>query len=69
MMTNMGKFDRVGRVVIAAALVFLALGTSAFGGGILFWIALIVAAIFAVTAVIGNCLFYRVVGLKTCRDC
>lgn len=69
MKTNMGKFDRGGRLVISAVLVFLALGTSVLGGGILFWIALIVAAVFTLTAFVGTCPLYRIVGLKTCRDC
>lgn len=65
---NMGKFDRTGRLVIAAILLFVALGTSALSG-ILFWIALAVAAIFTLTAIVGNCPLYKLVGLKTCRDC
>lgn len=69
MTRNMGKFDRVGRLVVAAALVALALGTSILGGGILVWLALIVAAVFTVTAFVGNCPLYSIVGLKTCRDC
>ena len=68
MTTNMGKFDRAGRLVIAAALVFLALGTTALGGA-LFWIALAVAGVFTLTAFVGNCPLYNLVGLKTCKDC
>ncbi|QFS84026.1 hypothetical protein FIU97_14825 [Roseivivax sp. THAF40] len=69
MMTNMGKLDRGARLVLAALLVVLALGTNVLGAGILFWGALIVAAVFTLTALIGNCPLYSVVGLKTCRDC
>ncbi|MFK7869842.1 MAG: DUF2892 domain-containing protein [Roseobacter sp.] len=69
MTTNMGKFDRAGRLAIAAVLVFLALGTSVLGGGLLVWLALIVAAVFTLTAFVGNCPLYSIVGLKTCRDC
>ena len=68
MLTNMGKLDRGGRLVIAAVLAYLALGTAALSG-VLFWIALAVAAVFTVTAFVGNCPLYSVVGLKTCRDC
>jgi hypothetical protein len=68
MITNMGKLDRGGRLVIAAILAYLALGSGALTG-ILFWIALAVAAIFTLTALVGNCPLYRIVGLKTCRDC
>ncbi len=69
MNTNMGKFDRAGRLVIAAVLAFIALGTSVLGGGLLFWLALGIAAIFTLTAFVGNCPLYSIVGLKTCRDC
>ncbi|WP_147124225.1 YgaP family membrane protein [Shimia ponticola] len=68
MMTNMGTIDRGGRLVIAAVLAFLALGTGALSG-VLFWIALVVAAVFTLTALVGNCPLYRIVGLKTCKDC
>lgn len=69
MTTNMGKTDRGLRLVIAAALLFLAFGTSVLGAGILFWLALVVAAVFTLTAFVGNCPLYSIVGLKTCKDC
>ena len=69
MTTNMGKFDRGGRLAIAAVLLILAFGTSALGAGILFWLALIVAGVFTLTAFVGNCPLYSIVGLKTCKEC
>lgn len=66
MTTNMGKFDRGGRLVIAVLLLALALGTNMLGG-VLFWIALVVAAVFTLTALVGNCPLYSVLGIKTCR--
>ena len=69
MTTNMGKIDRGLRLVIAAALVFVALGTSTLGSGILFWLALVIAGVFTLTAFVGNCPLYSIVGLKTCKDC
>jgi hypothetical protein len=51
MNTNMGKFDRGGRLLIAAALLVLAFGTSALSGAV-FWLAVIVAAVFSVTAIV-----------------
>ncbi|MFO8126128.1 DUF2892 domain-containing protein [Yoonia sp.] len=69
MTTNMGKIDRVGRLAIAAVLLFLAVGTNVLGTGILFWLAVIVAAVFALTALVGSCPLYSIIGLKTCRDC
>ena len=68
MITNMGKIDRGGRVAISAALLFMAFGTDILTG-VLFWLALGVAAVFTLTAIVGNCPLYRIVGLKTCRDC
>lgn len=69
MTTNMGKFDRAARLLIAAALVYAALGTSMLGAGVLFWLAVIVAAVFTLTAFVGNCPIYSIIGLKTCQDC
>lgn len=67
MTTNMGKTDRGVRLLIAAALLFIALGTTILGSGILFWLALIVAAVFTLTSIVGNCPLYGVIGLNTCR--
>jgi hypothetical protein len=69
MTTNMGTIDRGLRLAIAAALVFMAFATAVLGGGILFWLALAVAAVFTVTSLVGSCPLYSIVGLKTCRDC
>lgn len=69
MSINMGKIDRGGRLAVAAVLLFVALGTNMLGAGILFWLALIVAGVFTLTAFVGNCPLYSVIGLKTCRDC
>ncbi len=69
MTTNMGKLDRVLRILIAAMLLYMALGTSVLGAGLLFWLALIVAGVFTLTAFVGNCPLYRIVGLKTCQNC
>lgn len=69
MTTNMGKIDRGGRLVVAAVMLVLALGTNVLGAGVLFWLALVVAGVFTLTAVVGNCPLYSIVGLKTCKDC
>lgn len=69
MNTNMGKLDRGGRLAIAAVLLALAFATDVIAPGILFWLALIVAGVFTLTALIGNCPLYSIVGLKTCKDC
>ena len=69
MTTNMGTFDRGGRLAIAVVLLVLAFATNVLGSGVLFWLALVVAGVFAVTALVGNCPLYSVLGLKTCRNC
>jgi len=68
MTTNMGKIDRGLRLAIAAVLLFIAFGTTVLGSGILFWLALIVAAVFTVTAFVGNCPLYSIIGFKSCQD-
>ena len=69
MTTNMGKIDRGGRLAIAAVLLILAFTTTVLGTGLLFWLALIVAGVFTLTAFVGNCPLYSLIGLKTCKDC
>ena len=66
MTTNMGKIDRGLRLIIAAVLLYVAIGTTILGSGILFWLAMIVAAVFTLTAIVGNCPLYSVIGVKTC---
>lgn len=65
MTTNMGKIDRGLRLIIAAAIVFVAFGTAMLGSGIVFWLALVVAGVFTLTAFVGNCPLYSFLGLKT----
>ncbi len=69
MTTNMGRIDRGLRLAIAAILFYVAFGTAILGSGILFWLALIVAAVFTVTAFVGNCPLYSIIGFKTCQNC
>lgn len=63
--TNVGNADRIARVVIAvvAAVIAYMLGFGSVGGIIL----LVVAAIMLVTAAVGFCPLYRIVGMNTCR--
>lgn len=69
MTRNMGTADKGIRLIVAAILAFVALGTNMLGSGLLFWLALIVAAVFTLTSLVGNCPLYRIIGLKTCKDC
>lgn len=67
MTTNMGKVDRGLRLAVAAILLVLAFGTGVASSGVLFWLAIAVAAVFALTALVGNCPLYSIIGIKTCR--
>lgn len=64
MKTNVGMFDRLVRIALAAAAFWLF-----FTGPRPDWEygALVVGAILALTAVTGFCPLYRLVGLKTCK--
>jgi len=59
---NLGRFDRLARLVLGALLVVLAVtGTIGVWG----WL----GAIFVATAFMNFCPVYRVLGLKTCQEC
>lgn len=66
MTTNMGLIDRGLQLILAAALLFFTMGTAS---GLFFWLILAMAAVFILTAIVGICPLYRLIGLKTCRDC
>ena len=64
MVHNVGSVDRIVRIVVAAAAIGIAaaVGVGSIGGVVL----LVVAAIMAVTAAVGSCPLYRLVGVNTC---
>ncbi len=63
MKKNEGNLDRIARVVVAvvAAIIAIAAGGAL---GVVLWI---VAAVMLVTAAVGFCPLYRVLGVNTCR--
>lgn len=66
MKKNMGTADRIIRLLIAAVAVFLYFnGTLSGTVGI---VALVVAAVFALTSLVSFCPLYRLVGLSTKAD-
>ncbi len=69
MRANVGIADRIVRIVagVALALVVLFSGLSMFASAVWFWIGLVVAAILIVTAVVGFCPLYAVLGVSTCK--
>jgi len=64
MQTNVGTTDRIIRAIagIAALIGALVLGIGTVGGILL----LVVGGILAVTAAVGFCPLYRVLGMNTC---
>ncbi|MGV1010594.1 MAG: YgaP-like transmembrane domain [Dermatophilaceae bacterium] len=65
MKANVGTSDKVTRLALAvvAAVLALVVGAGSVGGIIL----MVVAAVLAVTALVGFCPIYRLVGVSTCR--
>lgn len=64
MKTNVGNIDRIIRIVLAIVLAGLY-----FGGiveGTIGIILLVLAAVFTLTAIVGFCPLYTLVGLNTC---
>ena len=64
MKKNVGNTDKIIRLVVAVALV--ALFFTGKISGTLGIVGLIVAAIFAVTSLVGTCPIYSIIGASTC---
>ena len=60
---NTGNADRIARVVLA--IVFAVLGIAV--GGTLGIVFFVLAAVMLVTAAVGFCPLYRLVGINTCK--
>jgi hypothetical protein len=63
-MSNIGGFDRVLRIVISLALISMLYFT---GQSLWIWVVAAVGAVLVLTALIGFCPLYRVLGLHTNR--
>ncbi len=64
MVKNVGRADRVARLVIAAVLAFLAFTPSVNGTAAI--ITYSVAAYLAVSAIIGFCVIYKAIDINSC---
>ena len=66
---NVGTIDRLARIVLGAALLYLAFasGLPLFEGPLLKYGAAVVGVIMIVTAAAGRCPLYSVFGIRTCR--
>jgi len=65
MKKNIGNADRVIRLLVAVALVVL--NFSGVISGTLGIIALLAAAVFTLTSLVGFCPLYSLIGVKTCK--
>lgn len=63
MKTNESSIDRLIRVVLAVVFVVLAVKFT----GVLSVVMWVLAAVMAITAVVGFCPLYRVFGISTCK--
>ncbi len=67
MSRNMGTLDRSARVILG--LVLLAYAFFAGSGSLLTVGAAVVGIVMLVTSAVGFCPLYRLIGLRTCKDC
>lgn len=65
MTTNMGKADRFVRPLLAIA--FLALYFTGTVTGIFGIVLLVLAGVFLLTSVVGNCPLYTLFGINSCK--
>ena len=70
MYTNMGKMDRLLRLIIGAGFLFLPFGVSQayLGSGVIYLAALLVGGILVLTSVFGICPLYSLLGFSTKRE-
>lgn len=68
MTTNVGTIDRVLRLVLGAGLIAWALGYLPMLGEVPTWgwVGLVAGAVFVLTALVGNCPAYSLIGVNTC---
>ena len=67
MTVNMGRLDRGFRLAVAAALFTLAAATTVGDGTWLEWAFYGFGAVALLTALVGNCPLYSLLGIRTCR--
>lgn len=68
MSRNEGNLDRALRGIVGLVLIGFVIFAQIVNP-VLYWGALVVGAVMLITAVTGFCPAYRILGLKTCRDC
>jgi membrane protein YdbS with pleckstrin-like domain len=66
MIQNVGSIDRALRALLGLVALIGAFGLGWFSGWMV-WAAAAVGVIMLVTAAVGTCPLYRLIGVKTCR--
>jgi hypothetical protein len=66
MTRNVGAFDRVARGLVGIVALLGAFVLGWFSGWMV-WAAAVVAVILLVTATVGTCPLYRLIGVNTCK--
>jgi hypothetical protein len=66
MTRNVGTFDRVARGLVGIVALLGAFVLGWFSGWMV-WAAAVVAVILLVTATVGTCPLYRLIGVNTCK--
>ncbi len=64
---NVGRLDRILRVIGAVVLLYLAFGTTVAGDGWLKWLVALIGVVLGATALMGTCPAYTLLGIRTCR--
>ncbi|SET33052.1 YgaP family membrane protein [Oceanicella actignis] len=71
MTRNVGTIDRAIRALIGLAALWLAFASdwapAREGAG--FWLAAIVGVVMLATAAVSMCPLYRILGIRTCKEC
>ena len=65
-MTNMGRFDRIVRMIAGLVLLFGVFALGWGGAGAWFWVLALVGVVLVATAAIGFCPAYLPFGFRTC---
>lgn len=68
---NVGTLDRVARAALGLVLLYLAFfgGLQLMEASVWKWVAVAVGLVMLATAAFRFCPLYRLIGLKTCKEC
>ena len=64
MIKNVGMIDKIIRIVLAIVLIYLDFSEKVTGG--FSWVLSVIAIVLLITAIIGHCPLYKLIGMNTC---